>query len=340
MESQHPSHASRGVIFVLLACVLWGTTGTAHSFAPEGMSAHWVGALRLVVAASFFIVLATIAPKAAAQPAQMPQTPSTQNRTLDRGLARAQAQSPSDGATATTAAALPSGQLLLCALCMVAYNLAFFDGLRRTGVGLGTAVAIGSSPVFAGLLSAALLKRWPARAWWLGTAIGIVGGALMALANHGDETGHLASGWDLMLGLALCLLAGLAYGSYAVLCQPLLARAGVARANAWVFATAALLSLPAAAGLGGALPAMDVRGWGVVVYLGVFATGLAYWFFSQGLRTISAATGVTLSKAEPIVAFVLAIVVLGEPVSAQAIVGLTLVLAGLALVMRAEMRSQ
>lgn len=48
----------------------------------------------------------------------------------------------------------------------------------------------------------------------------------------------------------------------------------------------------------------------------------------------------TLSKAEPIVAFVLAIVVLGEPVSAQAIVGLALVLAGLALVMRAEMRAR
>lgn len=39
---------------VLAAAVLWGSTGTAQSLAPAGLSAFWVGALRLVIATAFF----------------------------------------------------------------------------------------------------------------------------------------------------------------------------------------------------------------------------------------------------------------------------------------------
>ena len=35
---------------VLLAAMLWGTTGTAQSLAPAGLSPYWVGALRLAAA--------------------------------------------------------------------------------------------------------------------------------------------------------------------------------------------------------------------------------------------------------------------------------------------------
>ena len=50
------NHSLRGVGMVLLAAMLWGTTGTAQTLAPAGFSAYWVGALRLVVSAGFFAV--------------------------------------------------------------------------------------------------------------------------------------------------------------------------------------------------------------------------------------------------------------------------------------------
>ncbi|MBQ0131498.1 MAG: EamA family transporter, partial [Comamonas sp.] len=68
------------------------------------------------------------------------------------------------------------------------------------------------------------------------------------------------------------------------------------------------------------------------------ATGVAYLLFSSGLRTVSAATSVALSKFEPITAFVLSILVLGEQPSWLALSGLVLVLLGLWLVVRSEMR--
>lgn len=290
------SSSAHGVLLVLIAAMLWGTTGTAQSFAPAGMSPLWVGALRLVMAGLFFVL-------------------------LGRLLRTDSSHRP---------APMDWPRMLLCALCMLTYNMAFFVGLKLTGIGLGTAVALGSSPVWAGLLQAVIQRRLPGAVWWLGTAIGVVGGFVMTQGKGGDMSGSLP-------GLLLCLLAGLAYGAYAVISQPLVLKSGVTRVNAWVFLTAALLSLPIAAWLGG-VPDASARSWAVVVYLGVVATGLSYLCFSTGLRTVSAATSVALSKFEPITAFVLSIVVVGEQPGWLAFVGLGMVLLGLWLVVRGEMR--
>ncbi|CAB5657557.1 DMT family transporter [Comamonas aquatica] len=292
---QSSNSSAHGILLVLGAAMLWGTTGTAQSFAPPDLSPYWVGALRLVVAGAFFVALCGLVGRS--DPARRP---------LD----------------------LP--RLLVCALCMATYNLTFFAGLQRTGVGFGTAVALGSSPIWAGLLQAVLLRRWPAGLWWLGTTIGVVGGFVMGLGKPGD--------WQVSwLGIGLCLLAGLTYGAYAVLSQTLVRQAGVARVNAWVFGSAALLSLPLAAVLGGE-PQISPRALGVVLYLGLVATGVAYLLFSSGLRTVSAATSVALSKFEPITAFVLSILIVGEAPTWLAVTGLALVLCGLWLVVHSEMR--
>ncbi len=290
------SSSLHGVVLVLLAAVLWGTTGTANSFAPEGMPPFWVGALRLVMAGAFFVLLGSVL----------------------------------KGSATTRQAPLHWGRMLLCALCMVTYNLAFFAGLQTTGIGLGTAVAIGSSPVWAGLLQALMLRRWPGGLWWLGTTVGVIGGFVMTQGKGGDMSASTP-------GLLLCLLAGLAYGAYAVISQPLIVQSGVTRVNAWVFFSAALIAVPIAALLGG-MPHTNAQGWAVVVYLGVVATGVAYLLFSIGLRSISAATSVALSKFEPITAFVLAMVVVGERPGWLAWCGLALVLLGLWLVVHSEMR--
>ncbi|HEY4663424.1 MAG TPA: DMT family transporter, partial [Comamonas sp.] len=82
----------------------------------------------------------------------------------------------------------------------------------------------------------------------------------------------------------------------------------------------------------------SAQGWAVVIYLGVVATGVAYLLFSAGLRSISAATSVALSKFEPITAFVLSILIVGERPGWLAFAGLGLVLLGLWLVVHSEMR--
>ena len=225
---------------------------------------------------------------------------------------------------------------MLAGTAIAIYNLAFFAGVRLAGVAVGTTIAIGSGPLFAGAAQALITpRRPPVPLWWLGTALAIAGGAAIAFGKGGvapvDAT-----------GLLLCLSAGLSYAIYTLTAKSLSTHASPARASLWVFGTAAVLALPAAwliAPSGAAdLLAAGGRGWLVVAWLGVMATGVAYLLFSSALRFISAATGVALAMGEPLTAFTLAVRVLGEPLRASGLIGIALIMAGLALVVTGERR--
>jgi drug/metabolite transporter, DME family len=102
---------------------------------------------------------------------------------------------------------------------------------------------------------------------------------------------------------------------------------------------AALVAWPLPAALAGR-PDPTGRDLLVIAWLGVMSTGVAYLLLSQALRRISSATAVTLSLGEPVTAFVLAILVVGERPGVAAFAGLVAVLAGLAVVMRGELRGR
>ena len=251
-----------------------------------------MGALRLAIATGFFALLARRAPR--------------------RG------------------APWPWAVIALGGASVAVYNLSFFAGVRHSGVALGTAIAIGSGPIWAGLLQTWQQRRLPPLLWWLGTLVGVAGGVAMALGQGGGA--RLTAP-----GVALCLLAGLAYAVYALANKRIVERLDPARTNLAVFGSAALLSLPAAWLLGGSLQA-DTSAWAVVLFLGLVSTGVAYLLFTGGLRHISGATGVTLALGEPVTAFVLAVLVVGERQTWLAWLGLAGVLAGLLVVVWAEVR--
>ena len=291
-----------GIVLALSAAVLWGTTGTSQHFAGARLSPCWIGGLRLAIAAVFFALLVAATERGRGAHARVP------------GLWRRQ---------------------LLAGAAIAAYNLAFFAGVRLAGVAVGTTIAIGSGPLFAGALQALITRRPPAPLWWLGTGLAICGGAAIASGSGSGGAAPVDAA-----GLPLCLTAGFSYAVYTLTAKSLSTRASPARASLWVFGTAAVIALPAAwliVPSGGAdLLAAGVRGWLVVAWLGVVATGVSYLLFSSALRFISAATGVALALGEPLTAFTLAVLVLGEPLRASGVAGIALILAGLALVVRGE----
>lgn len=69
----------------------------------------------------------------------------------------------------------------------------------------------------------------------------------------------------------------------------------------------------------------------VLVYLAVVPMAFAYSLFGYGLRAIPASTATALALAQPVVATVLAVTVLGEQLSAASWLGLGLIVAGIAL---------
>jgi DME family drug/metabolite transporter len=195
-----------------------------------------------------------------------------------------------------------------------------------TGVAIGTVVAIGSAPVFTGALSRLTGGPRLDVRWMAATAAAVAGCVVLVT---GGQAGGVGAGGVGAGGVGLALAAGCCYAIYAVAASRLI-RAGNSETAVMglLFGGAAVLLAPVlAAGSPGWL--LTARGLALIAYLGVVTTALAYLFYGRGLRTVSAPVAVTLGLAEPVVAAILGLVVLGERLTITDFVGLALV--GLAL---------
>ncbi|MER7127949.1 DMT family transporter [Streptosporangium saharense] len=206
------------------------------------------------------------------------------------------------------------GRLPLAALAVAAYQLCFFAAVARTGVAVGTVVAIGSGPVFTGLLTWLLDGRAPSGRWAAATAAAVAGCAVL--------TG--GGGQVRLDGVLIALLGGFLYAFYAVGAARVIATGVPSDAvMAAMFGGAALVMLPVLLWTGTAWLA-EPRGLVAAVYLGCVSTAFAYVLYGRGLRVTPVATAATLSLAEPAVAALLGVVVLGERLTFLSACGLAL----------------
>ncbi|HEX2419802.1 MAG TPA: EamA family transporter [Micromonosporaceae bacterium] len=215
--------------------------------------------------------------------------------------------------------------LALGAVCIAANQTAFFAAVSRTGVATGTVVTIGSGPAFAGLL-AVLTRQGRITTRWVLATLGAVAGCVLLVA--GGRAGGVEP-----YGVALALLAGFGYASYATVAGYLIGMGEADRAVLGaLFGGAALLLLPV---LLGSDPGWLLTGQGLALagYLGVVTTTGGYLLYGRGLRTTPAAVATTLTLAEPAVAAVLGLTLLGERLDAPALSGLALLAGSLFLLL-------
>ena len=133
-----------------------------------------------------------------------------------------------------------------------------------------------------------------------------------------------------IVGVPLSLGAGLCYAGYATASKRLLERYPYTAVMAVVFALGAGLLSPVLlfSDLGWII---QPRGALVGLELGVIATAAAYLLFGRGLAVLPVSRAAPLSLAEPLTAGLLGIVILGERLSAAALVGVGFLLCGLVL---------
>jgi DME family drug/metabolite transporter len=299
-----------GPALVMAAAMLWGTTGTAQAISDYGGSSLPLGAARLVVASLIFAGILALR-RASREAANQRESREAANP-----------RPPCDGVPWRRAfgSRRTAAVVLLGVLCVAAYQPAFFLGVQRTGVGVGTLTAIGSAPVFAGL-GALLSGHRPGRLWWMSTATVLVGLGLLLRAD-----GTLR--FDLV-GVAACLAAGACYAAYTATTRWLLL-AGVPPTT-----VLALLFTGGAGALVIASPVENVTWFAepdhlyLALYLGVVATALPYLLWVAGLRSVRTSTAATLSLTEPLTAALLGWVVLSEAVTTASLAGAGLVIAGL-----------
>jgi DME family drug/metabolite transporter len=187
----------------------------------------------------------------------------------------------------------PIVPLVLAVLGMVGYQLLFFAGVARAGVAMGTIVGIGSSPIMAGLLTWFVFRTWPGRQWAIATGLAIVGCTLLI---GGGQSIQVDVG-----GMLLAVGAGAAYAVYTIASKFLVGERPSTVVAGVVFGLGALLMLQLCFVLDMSW-LTEPSGAFVALHLGVITLAFAYLLFTIGLKTVSSATAVSLTLAEPLTA--------------------------------------
>jgi DME family drug/metabolite transporter len=295
------SGVTRPVAAVVTAAVLFGTAGTAQALGPDDATPLGVGATRICIGTIVLWLAIIIAPSGPPWPEVVRAIRQHWRLMLAGGLG------------------------------VAIYTPAFLLAVDRTGVAVGTVVAIGFGPFCAGAMEWGWRGVQPSRGWFLGTVVTVAGGALLVLSQSADSSPADAVDG---VGLLLALAAGAGYALYSVTAKSTMS-AGVAPTLA--------LAVPFTVGAMtvAVLAAREPFEWVttsdgalMALHLGVLATGAAYLLFGYGLHRLTSATTVTLVLAEPLTATLLATVVLEESITPLGWTGVAVVLAGLLVVGR------
>ena len=286
--SQADARNLPGIFAVLLAAVLWGTTGTAATFAT-GVSPLAIGSVAMGTGGLLQALIAL--------------RPVLRQRRRIAGNFR---------------------YLLIGAIAVGIYPLAFYTSMHNAGVAVGTVVSIGSAPLLSSLIEYVCDKHPLNRQWSLGALTGVSGMTLLCLAeSHATSAGNIL---QIATGIITGLVAGFTYALYSWSARKMM-QYGVSASAAMgsTFGAGALLLLPVLLVTGA--PLLDSRlNTAVGIYMALVPMFIGYLCYGYGLARIRASTATTLTLTEPVVAALLAVTLVGERLPLSGWVGIGLIL--------------
>ncbi|MBF0241502.1 MAG: EamA family transporter [Desulfamplus sp.] len=281
----------RGIIFIVFSAILFGTTGTTQALAPEGISSATIGCLRLIIGGPALLFFTSIFSKTNPLKFRPPLVPT-----------------------------------IIAACGVVMFQLCFFDAVARTGVALGTIVAICIAPVFAGLLGAIFNKERLTLSWAIASLLAISGCVILGTAGGGGSIKI-----DIV-GIFLAAGAGFGYavslvGSKKVIASDRSPAIGIAI----ILCVGALLVTPKIM-TEDLTKVMTPEGLFVVIYLGLIATAAPYLLLATGLSTVPVSHTSIIMLAEPLTGCLLGVLLLGEKFTFTLAVGSILIFCGLVVI--------
>ena len=289
-----PRGRGLGPYALILASLLWGTTGTVATFMPGDVSPLAIGAATMTLGGILLFVTSA----------------------------------PSSVAALRGAASRP--WLFIGAVGVFVYPLAFYSSMNLAGVAVGNLVSLGSGPVFAALYEWLWERRKLSKLWLFCTLLALGGILLLAMGSQREEAAGPMDAASLALGILLGLIAGAAYALYTYASSRAIAAGASSRgAMGGMFGLGAILLAPVLVVTGAPLLQSGLT-IGLSAYLAVGPMFVAYLLFGLGMRTLLSTTATTITLLEPIVATVLAVLIVGERLDVAGWAGFSLVLAAVA----------
>ncbi|MFE1325273.1 DMT family transporter [Streptomyces sp. NPDC058741] len=293
----------RGLLYLIVAGVAWGTAGAAASLVYRASDMGPVALSFWRCAAGLVLLLAVrlVRPSAAA----------VGREPLGRRVRRA-------GVTG---------------LGLAVFQTAYFAAVSATGLAVATVVTLGAGPVLIALGARLLLAERLGR----GGAVAVMGAltGLGVLVLGGGDTA--ARPW----GVLLALVSAAGYSLMTLLTRRW-GRDGAADASGTTvgaFAVTSLCLLPFAAAEGLVPHTGDaVRLLVLLGYVAAVPTALAYGLYFAGAAVVRSATVSVIMLLEPVSATVLAVVLLGERLTPATVAGTLLMLGAVAGLAAGELR--
>lgn len=219
--------------------------------------------------------------------------------------------------------------LLLCSLLGIVINqLVFVKGLSLT-TAINATLLSTVIPVFALAISIALGHERASLRHLVGIVLAISGVVYLV-----DPWQAASFSTQTTLGNILCVTSSLSYGTYIAVSRNLVRRYGALRVTTWIFQISAIITFPIAvyAWSGGALESVSGKTWLEVVYIVLVPTVMAYYLNAWALGRVAPSVVAIYIYMQPMLAFGLAPLILGESWNSRTILACVLIFAGVAVV--------
>lgn len=232
----------------------------------------------------------------------------------------------------------PRSRVLLlggAGLGMAVFQTAYFAAVEATGVAVATVIALGSGPILTALGGRALLGERVGRGGVL-AVVGALTGLVVLVGGNADDVADPG-------GAALSLLAATGYATVTLLGR-LTGRDDDGEhpftLTVWSFGIGAAVLLPLA-WIEGPVPSggEPLPVIGLLAYLAAFTTALAYPLYFAGTARVRATTASVMMLIEPASAALLAVAFLGEPMTAATAAGTLILMGSIAALAAVESRA-
>lgn len=287
-----------GLLCVSISAILWGTVGIATQaiYRQSDLTAVTVGFYRLAFAFPFVAVLCW---KVVGK--QIFQISSRQY-----------------------------WKMTLIGIMLALYQVFFFASIGYVGVAIATLVTLCTAPVLVALISVVVLKERLRGYTFIALLAALFGTVLLV----GLPENTTAQG-NVILGVALALGSATGYAIVALMGRDIAKTCHPIYSTTVSFGAGAVFLFPlSAANLFSASYSGEI--WGLILYVGLLPTAVAYTLFFFGMRSIKASTASILTMLEPLTATILAWIILGEHLAPAGLIGAFLLLTAMVVLYQGE----
>jgi len=183
------------------------------------------------------------------------------------------------------------------------------------------ATLISANPVFVAILAPFILKETISRKKIFGVTLGLAG---ILIFGFGMLDG------DSLVGILFGVASALSFALYSVLLKKFIPKYGSFSCTAYSSLFSAIIYGMILIFIGNFnIPTLSLSQWGIMLYLGVGVTGIAYFALFEAIKRMGATMGSRVFYLKPVVSTIFAIIFLSESIGALKITGMAIILLSL-----------